>query len=89
MSRKPIVRHVLWISIHLTEEHIMPNSKDASGLHKQAANDHQEAAKNHLKAAECHDKNNLSDAKDSSKSAMNCCNTAHKSTEAACSKTAD
>ena len=55
----------------------MSNLNTASGLHKQAAADHQETAKSHLKAAECHDKNNLSDAKDSSKSAMGCCNSAH------------
>ena len=70
------------------EDIIMPNTDTASGLHKQAAADHQEAAKIHLKAAECHDKNKLSDAKDSSKSAMGCCNKAHKSTEAACKKSA-
>jgi hypothetical protein len=77
-----------FISMILTKEHIMSNTETASGLHKQAAADHQEAAKSHLKAAECHDKNNLSDAKDSSKSAMGCCNMAHKSTEAACKKSA-
>jgi hypothetical protein len=84
MSLKPIQRHAHFTSIHLTKEHIMQTTNNASGLHKQAAIDHQEAAKSHLKAAECHDKNNLTDAKDSSKSAMGCCNKAQKSTEAAC-----
>ena len=62
----------------------MPNTNKASGLHKQAAIDHEEAAKHHRKAAECHDQNKLSDAKGSSKSAMDCCNTAKKSSATAC-----
>ena len=66
----------------------MPNTKEASGLHKQAASDHEAAAKHHRKAAECHDQNKLSDAKSSSKSAMDCCNTAHKSSATACERTA-
>jgi len=62
----------------------MSNINQASGFHKQAASDHEAAAKQHQKAAECHDQNKLSDAKGSSKSAMDCCNTAQKSSTAAC-----
>jgi len=62
----------------------MLNTNEASDLHKQAACDHEAAAKHHLKAAECHDQNKLSDAKDSSKSAMACCNTAQKNSVTAC-----
>jgi len=62
----------------------MSKTNEASGLHKQAASDHEAAAKHHRKAAECHDQNKLSDAKGSSKSAMDCCNTAHKSSATAC-----
>ena len=67
---------------------IMPNTKEASALHKQAASDHETAAKHHRKAAECHDQNKPSDAKGSSKSAMDCCNTAQKSSAAACERSA-
>jgi hypothetical protein len=63
---------------------IMSNTKEASGLHKQAASDHEEAAKHHRKAAECHDQNKLSDAKVSSKSAMDCCNKAQKHSATVC-----
>ena len=56
----------------------MVNNKECSGLHKQAANDHEEAAKHHHKAAECHDQSKLSDAKVSSRSAMDSCNKAQK-----------
>ena len=66
----------------------MSNTNVASGLHKQAASDHEAAAKHHRKAAECHDQNKLSDAKASSKSAMDCCNTAHKSSATACERSA-
>ena len=62
----------------------MSNTKEASSLHKQAATDHEEAAKLHRKAAECHDQNKLSDAKGSSKSAMDCCNKAQKQSTTAC-----
>lgn len=62
----------------------MSNTNEASGLHKQAASDHEAAAKHHRKAAECHDQNKLSDAKSSSKSAMDCCNTAQKHSATAC-----
>jgi hypothetical protein len=62
----------------------MLHTNDASALHKQAASDHSEAAKHHLKAADCHDHNKVDDAKTSSKSAMDCCNTAQKNTKAAC-----
>jgi hypothetical protein len=62
----------------------MSNSNEASGLHKQAASEHEATAKHHRKAAECHDHNKLSEAKDSSKSAMDCCNTAQKHTATAC-----
>ena len=61
----------------------MSKTNEASGLHKQAASDHEAAATHHRKAAECHDQNKLSDAKGSSKSAMDCCNTAHKSSATA------
>ena len=66
----------------------MSNTNEASSLHKQAATDHQEAAKHHLKAAECHDQNKASDAKGSSKSAMECCNKAQKHSTTACEHTA-
>jgi hypothetical protein len=62
----------------------MPNTNEASFLHKKAASDHHEAAKHHLKAADCHDHNKVGDAKSSSKTAMDCCNTAQKNTKAAC-----
>ena len=62
----------------------MPHTNEASALHKQAACDHEAAAKHHHKAADCHAQNNVSDAKTSSKSAMDCCNTAQKQTKAAC-----
>ena len=66
----------------------MSDIQETSGLHKQAAADHEAAAKHHHKAAECHDQNKVSDAKNSSKSAMGCCNTAHKSSVTACEQTA-
>ncbi len=66
----------------------MSNASASSGLHKKAAQDHEVAAKHHLKAAEHHDKNNKSDAKLSSKSAMGCCDTALNSSKAACADTA-
>jgi hypothetical protein len=62
----------------------MSNTNEASGLHTQAASAHEEAAKQHHHAASCHDQNKMSDAKDSSKSAMECCNTAQKQSIAAC-----
>ena len=66
----------------------MLNNKECSGLHKQAASDHEEAAKHHHKAAECHDQNKVSDAKSSSKSAMDCCNKAQKHSASACESSA-
>jgi len=66
----------------------MLNNKECSGLHKQAAIDHEEAAKHHHKAAECHDQNKMSDAKGSSKSAMDCCNKAQKHSATACEHSA-
>lgn len=62
----------------------MTQTNEASTLHKKAASDHEAAAKHHHKAAECHDHNKASDAKISSKSAMDCCNTAQKATKSAC-----
>lgn len=62
----------------------MSNNNEAVGLHKQAAVDHEEAAKHHRKAAECHDQNKVSDARGSSKSAMECCNKAQKQSTTAC-----
>lgn len=62
----------------------MSASAGASVLHKQAAQDHEQAAKHHHHAAESHEKNNMNDAKESAKSAMGCCNTAHKSSTKAC-----
>ncbi len=67
----------------------MIDSNKASSLHKQAADDHQEAAKHHLKAAECHDSNKINDAQASSKSAMDCCNTAQEKTKSACGYSTD
>jgi hypothetical protein len=66
----------------------MSNTNEASGLHKQAASEHEAAAKHHRKAAECHEQNKLSDAKSSSKSAMDACNTAQKHTAKACASSA-
>ena len=66
----------------------MENTTSASGLHKQAASDHQAAADCHKKAADSHAKNDMTDAKKHSVSAMDCGSTAHKSTEAACHKSA-
>ena len=62
----------------------MPHTNEASALHKQAASDHEAAAKHHHMAADCHNQNKVSDAKTSSKSAMDCCNTAQKNTKTAC-----
>ena len=62
----------------------MTQTNEASTLHKKAASEHEAAAKHHHKAAECHDNNKTGDAKISSKSAMDCCNTAQKNTKAAC-----
>jgi hypothetical protein len=66
----------------------MLNTKEAGSLHQQAASDHEEAAKHHHKAAECHDQNKLSDAKVSSKSAMDSCNKAQKQSATACESSA-
>jgi hypothetical protein len=62
----------------------MSHNIDASVLHKKAATEHEAAAKHHHKAAECHDQKKVSDAKGSSKSAMDCCNTAQKHSTTAC-----
>lgn len=62
----------------------MSDNHEACALHKQAAVDHQEAAKHHMKAAECHEQNKLSDAKGSSKSAMECCDKAQMQSKSAC-----
>jgi len=62
----------------------MSNTNEASDLHKQAASDHEAAAKHHRKAADCHDQNKLSDAKGSSTSAMDSCNTAQRHSATAC-----
>jgi hypothetical protein len=67
---------------------IMSNTNQASGLHKHAASEHEATAKHHRKAAECHDQNKLSDAKASSKSAMECCHTAQKHSATACESSA-
>lgn len=64
------------------------NTVTAGGLHKKAAQDHEAAAKHHHKAAESHEKNKMNDAKDSSRTAMGCCDAAVKSSKAACSDTA-
>ena len=62
----------------------MSTPNKSSMLHKQAATDHEAAAKHHRKAADLHDKNNLADAKASSKSAMQCCTTAQQGSNSAC-----
>ena len=56
----------------------------ASAAHKQAASEHQACADHHSKAAECHDKNKPDEAKASSQSAMNCCETATMKSATAC-----
>jgi hypothetical protein len=78
--------HLAFYFIHLltSGEFTMTQTNEASTLHKKAASEHEAAAKHHHKAAECHDHNKTSDAKISSKSAMDCCNTAQKNTKAAC-----
>ena len=67
----------------------MLNTNEASGLHKQAAIDHEAAARHHCKAAECHDHNKPSDARNSSRSAMDCCNKAQKHSATACECSAE
>jgi hypothetical protein len=62
----------------------MSDINEASKLHTQAAKDHEATAKLHRSAADCHNQNKMADAKDSSKSAMECCNTAQKNSTAAC-----
>jgi hypothetical protein len=62
----------------------MSSTTTPSGLHTQAASDHEAAAQHHRKAAECYDHNKLSEAQHSSKSAMECCNPAQKTTATAC-----
>lgn len=62
----------------------MSDINEASKLHTQAAKDHDATAKLHRNAADCHNQNKMADAKDSSKSAMECCNTAQKNSAAAC-----
>jgi hypothetical protein len=66
----------------------MLNNKESSNLHKQAANEHEEAAKHHHKAAASHDQDKLSDAKASSKSALDSCNKAQKHSATACENSA-
>jgi len=66
----------------------MSNTNNASNLHTKAAHDHEEAAKHHHEAAACHTQDKTDEAKTSAKSAMGCCNTAHKSSTAACEHTA-
>jgi len=65
-----------------------PSPITASGLHLQAATDHEMAAKHHKSAMDSHIKNNLSDAKDSSKKAMGACNSVQKKSEPDCGSTA-
>ena len=74
----------LFIHLFNPGKFTMTQANEASTLHKQAAGDHEAAAKHHHMAAESHDHNKVSDAKTSSKSAMDCCNTAQKNTKAAC-----
>ncbi len=62
----------------------MTINNEASGLHKQAAGQHEEAAKFHKSAAELHEQNKMSDAKVSSQKAMECCQSAQKTSESAC-----
>jgi hypothetical protein len=78
--------HLAFRFIHFSnsEKYTMTHTNEASALHKKAASDHEAAATHHHKAADCHDQNKMSDAKTSSKSAMDCCNTAQKHTKAAC-----
>jgi len=87
MIQKQALRHALRFNLSTrptSGTYIMSNINQASGLHKQAASDHEAAAKNHHEAAACHDQNKTIDAKGSAKSAMDCCNTAQKSSTAAC-----
>lgn len=62
----------------------MSNSDIASELHIQAASDHEAAARHHRAAAKCHDQKKMTDARDSSVSAMDCCKTAQQQTATAC-----
>jgi hypothetical protein len=68
---------------------IMLSNEESSSLHEQAASEHEEAAKHHHKAAECHSQNKVSDAKGSSKSAMECCNKAQTHSATACENSAE
>lgn len=90
MTAIACVMHVGFNSSAIFNEgtYIMSTLNQSSGLHNQAAKDHEEAAKHHRKAAECHDQNKLSDAKGSSKSAMDSCNTAQKHSATACASSA-
>jgi hypothetical protein len=73
-----------FIQLFNQRKFIMTQANEASTLHKKAASDHEAAAKHHHMAAASHDHNKLSDAKTSSNSAMDCCNTAQKNTKVAC-----
>jgi hypothetical protein len=59
-----------------------------SAAHKEAAKEHKACADYHLKAADQHDHHKDADAKVSSKSAMACCETANKHSNAACAGSA-
>ena len=56
----------------------MSSSNEDCGFQMQATTDDDEAAKYHRKAPEFYDQNKVSNAISSSRSAMDCCNTAHK-----------
>ena len=66
----------------------MSHHNEHSEMHKKAATDHEAAAKHHHAAADSHEHNKQGDAKASSKSAMDCCNSAQKTSKTACDASA-
>lgn len=62
----------------------MKQTDRARDLHTKAARNHEEAAQLHRQAAECHDQNRIVAARQSAKSAMDCCQTAQLHSIAAC-----
>jgi hypothetical protein len=62
----------------------MSDINEASKLYTHAAECHEATAKLHRDAASCYDHNEMTDAKDCSKHAMDSCNTAQKDSVAAC-----
>lgn len=62
----------------------MTTINEASGLHQQAASVHEAAAKHHKNAMQSHDSNNLPEAQDHAKKALDTCHAARRKSETAC-----